>query len=388
MRHLFSHNRALMLPVFLAALVAGASQGLLGICGAFSDVAADAFCPFVLEIFTLGITTGTTPTTYDPTGNVTRLQMAAFLSRSVDGVLKRSGRRAALNRFWATRNEAAIDVTTVGTSAKHPAADGADVWVPGQTDGIVSRVRASDGALLGTWTGALFPIAALSAMGKIFVAGDAAPGRLYRIDPRGPAGAMTTVATTFGNFPQGIAFDGWRIWMTESLGSVSIVTPGASLPWTATTVTVGFTQPTGILFDGSSMWVTDKGPGTILKLDLNGAVLQTVTVGSGVEYPAFDGANIWVPNGLSGSVSVVRASNGAVLATLTGNGLSGPYAAAFDGERVLVTNQLGPSVSLWKAADLTAIANVSTGVASLPQGVCSDGLNFWIVIRGNQLARF
>jgi hypothetical protein len=48
----------------------GASSALLGVCGPFTDVAADAFCPFVLEIFYLGITTGTTPTTYDPTSNV------------------------------------------------------------------------------------------------------------------------------------------------------------------------------------------------------------------------------------------------------------------------------------------------------------------------------
>ena len=82
------------------ALFAGAAAPLLGTCGPFTDVAADAFCPFVLEIFTLGITTGTTPTTYDPAGNVTRLQMAAFLSRTVDGVVRRGSRRAALNQFW------------------------------------------------------------------------------------------------------------------------------------------------------------------------------------------------------------------------------------------------------------------------------------------------
>src|SRR5262249_20570220 len=76
--------------LFLAvAVFAGASRGLLGVCGPFTDVAADAFCPFVLEIFYLGITTGTTATTYDPTGNVTRLQMAAFLSRTVDGVARK-----------------------------------------------------------------------------------------------------------------------------------------------------------------------------------------------------------------------------------------------------------------------------------------------------------
>src|SRR5262249_8729200 len=88
----------------VAALLAGAGAALLGTCGPFTDVAADAFCPFVLEIFYLGITTGTTATTYDPTANVSRLQMAAFLSRTVDGVLKRGSRRATLDQFWTTQN--------------------------------------------------------------------------------------------------------------------------------------------------------------------------------------------------------------------------------------------------------------------------------------------
>src|SRR6185312_488575 len=91
------------LAVFLTmmgALLGGAGSAILGVCGPFTDVSDAGFCPFVLEIFTLGITTGTTPTTYDPTASVTRLQMAAFLSRTVDGVLKRGGPRAALGQFW------------------------------------------------------------------------------------------------------------------------------------------------------------------------------------------------------------------------------------------------------------------------------------------------
>src|SRR6202048_1133756 len=98
-------------PAFAASVLVvllGASSVLFGVCGPFTDVAADAFCPFVLEIFYLGITTGTTPTTYDPTSNVNRLQMAAFLSRSVDGVLKRGGRRAALGQFWTTQDSTVI----------------------------------------------------------------------------------------------------------------------------------------------------------------------------------------------------------------------------------------------------------------------------------------
>src|SRR4249919_3482481 len=105
-------------PVFAtlslaAAILAGAASALLGACGPFTDAAADSFCPFVLEIFYLGITTGTTATTYDPGSNVSRLQMAAFLSRTVDGVLKRGSRRAALDQHWTTQNSTVLGLTTL-----------------------------------------------------------------------------------------------------------------------------------------------------------------------------------------------------------------------------------------------------------------------------------
>jgi hypothetical protein len=45
------------------ALFAGASAPLSSICGPFTDTANDSFCPFVLEVFYLGITTGTTSAT-------------------------------------------------------------------------------------------------------------------------------------------------------------------------------------------------------------------------------------------------------------------------------------------------------------------------------------
>src|SRR5512144_844128 len=113
MRGVLSKRGTVMSVVLAAAVAGGAAGSLLGICGPFTDVAGDAFCPFVLEIFYLGITTGTTPTTYDPAGNVSRLQMAAFLSRSVDGVLKRGSRRAALYQFWTPQTPATLAVTTL-----------------------------------------------------------------------------------------------------------------------------------------------------------------------------------------------------------------------------------------------------------------------------------
>src|SRR6185369_157116 len=163
-----------------------------------------------------------------------------------------------------------------------------------------------------------------------------------------------------------IAFDGARIWTANSGGSVSIVTPGETIPWAVTTVTNAFSSPYGVLYDSANIWVTDFTGNFLVKLSSGGAVLQTVTLGSFLEFPAFDGTNIWVPGASPNTVSVVRASNGAVLRTLTGNGLSFPQAAAFDGERVMVTNYSGDSVSLWKAADLTPLGFFPTGFETAP----------------------
>jgi hypothetical protein len=53
-------------------------------------------------------------------------------------------------------------------------------------------------------------------------------------------------------------------------------------------------------------------------------------------------------------------------------------AVAFDGERIMVTNGNG-MVSLWKASSLTPLGNLNLGAGVFPNGVCSDGLHFWIV---------
>ena len=191
-----------------------------------------------------------------------------------------------------------------------------------------------------------------------------------------------------GDTPVQAAFDGFSVWTANLAGSVSSFNP-TDLGANPLVVKTGFAAPFGILYDGSNIWVTDIVARTLLKLDANAAILQTVTVGLSPRFPVFDGTNIWVPNFNSNSVSVVRASNGVVLATLTGNGLNGPVAAAFDGERAAVTNFSGDSVSLWKAADLTTIGSLALAPGSQPNGICSDGLNFWVALYGAaKLARF
>jgi hypothetical protein len=394
MKSLRGGRRVFVASVLVAgSLLCGGALSLLAVCGPFTDVAADAFCPFVLEIFYSGITTGTTPTTYDPASPVSRLQMAAFLSRTVDGVLRRGGERAALKRFWSSQNNTVLGLTTLAASPQFTEFDGEDVGVS-HSSGSISRVHASDGRLLGTWTGATGAQGVLSAMGKVFVTGLTNPGKLYQIDPSQPAGAVTTVATNLGLNSRGIAFDGSRIWtanigQSNSGGSVSIITPGATLPWSVTTVSTGFSTPEGSLFDGANIWVTDQFAGTLLKLSSTGSILQTVTfTPGGPRHPAFDGTNIWVPTN-NGRIAVVRASSGAILSTLSNAALGSGFAAAFDGQRILITHDDGSMISLWKAADLTPLGTVDPGGSTSPMGVCSDGLNFWIALGGpGQLARF
>lgn len=394
----FTFRAALMIAFVLFA--SGASTRLraeTGSCGSstitlpFTDVpAGNIFFCAIAEAFFSGLTNGTTPTTFSPSSSVPREQMAAFVTRTLDQSLKRGSRRTALDQYWTPTSGDSLALTTVGDAPKGVKSDGADLWVASYSGSSVSRVRASDGTLLGTWTGAPGAFGVLSVKGLIFVTGASTPGRLYEIDPTQPAGAVVTLTSSLGGGSQGIAFDGARIWTANpgSPGSVSIVTLN---PLSVSNVSTGFANPAGIVYDGTNMWVTDFGtsPGNLFKLDSNGAILQTIPVGDGPGFPAFDGTNIWVPNYTSGTLSVVRASTGAIVATLFGNGLFSPQTAAFDGERILITNFNGDSVSLWKAADLTRLGSVSTGASSKPFGACSDGLNFWITLNNtNKLARF
>jgi hypothetical protein len=390
------------LVLALALTITAASTRLQadsGTCGGqlinlpFTDVAGNAFFCQIAAAYFSGLTNGTTATTYSPTQNVTREQMAAFITRTQDSALRRGSRRAALKQ-WTQGAFSAGGMTTVGAGPISVESDGADLWVANNTDGSVSRVRASDGKLLETWTAADSARGVLVARGRIFVAGYLAPGKLYRIDPQQPAGDVTVVTSDLGDFPLGITTDGNFIWTANTGGSVSKVDPGDG---DVTTFTTGFSTPSGILYDGAHVWVTEFSPGRLLKLNSDGTIAQTVNVGTGARYAIFDGTNIWVPNSVANTVTVVRVKDAQgnplpaafVLTTLDGNGLLIPITAAFDGQRILITNSNSDSVSLWKATDLTPIGSFSSGTNTNPFGACSDGLNFWVTLQDtNKLARF
>ena len=227
-----------------------------GTCGGvqtsvpFTDVSGNAFFCQIAEAFVTGLTNGTTPNTYSPSAVVPREQMAAFITRTLDAALRRRSRRAALKQWSIPSELPETGKVAVGTGPTGVKFDGKDLWVANTTSGNIKRVRASDGLVLETWTGASFPTGVLVARGRVYVTGS--PSTLYVINPSNPPGPVAVVTNTLGFSPDQMATDGHYIWTANTAGSVSKVDPDTQA---TTTISAGFSHPQGILFDGSNIWV-------------------------------------------------------------------------------------------------------------------------------------
>ena len=175
-----------MLLIALISLITIASSRLkadTGSCGGvnvtlpFTDVAGNGFFCQIAAAYFSGLTNGTTPTTFSPGDFVTREQMAAFITRTLDQSLKRGSRRAAAKKWWMPQTVNSLTLTPVGSDPQSVEFDGTDLWVANISSSSVMRIRPSDGKVLGTWTGATFAYGIVAAMGKIFITGATNPGR-------------------------------------------------------------------------------------------------------------------------------------------------------------------------------------------------------------------
>jgi len=231
---------------------------------------------------------------------------------------------------------AAADQTTfpVGSSPYGVAFDGSNIWVTHSIGGIVTKLRASDGATLGA-----FPV---------------------------------------GTGPYSVAFDGSSIWVPNFLSN-NVTRLRASDGVNLGTFAVG-TSPVGVAFDGSNIWVSSFQDNRVTKLRASdGANLGSFAVGASPEGVAFDGSSIWVSNFQDNSVTKLRASDGANLGTFPVG--SNPAAVAFYGSGVWVVNLSSNNVTKLRASDG---ANLGTfPVGSNPFGVAFDGTSIWVVNQGS-----
>jgi hypothetical protein len=165
----------------------------------FNDVMTSPFFCQIAAAYFSGLTNGTGDgTTYSPTQTVTREQMAAFISRTMDQSLKRGSQRAVAKKWWAPQTAGNLTLITVGDGHQQVEFDGTDLWVVNSNGDTVTRVRSGDGAVLGTWTGATGIYGVVCAMGKVFITGAAIPGRLYMIDPTQAPGVVITLTSSLG----------------------------------------------------------------------------------------------------------------------------------------------------------------------------------------------
>ena len=124
----------------------------------------------------------------------------------------------------------------VGTDPAGMAFDGANIWVANDGSNNVTKLRASDGANLGTFA--------------------------------------------VGSQPFGVAFDGANIWVAN-FGSNNVTKLRASDGANLGTFAVG-AVPNGVAFDGANIWVANVGSNNVTKLRASdGANLGTFPVGTG-----------------------------------------------------------------------------------------------------------
>src|SRR5688572_31446203 len=114
--------RAVVLLSLMASLTVLSSrlQADTGSCGGatttlpFTDVMGNPlFCQIASAYFS-GLTNGTTATTYSPGANVTREQMAAFITRTMDQSLKRGSQRATAEKWFTPQDVDSLTLTDIG----------------------------------------------------------------------------------------------------------------------------------------------------------------------------------------------------------------------------------------------------------------------------------
>ena len=167
-------------------------------------------------------------------------------------------------------NAFTIETFPVGSCPRGMVSDGVNLWVANLCDDTVSKLRASDGTLLGT-----------------FATGS----------------------------PVSLAFDGANIWVTN-VSADTVTKLRASDGALIGIYSVGFTRPHGIVFDGTNIWVVGDGDINKNVSELRGSdgtILASFDIGTAPARIAFDGSDVWITDQIDHTVTELRVSDGTIL---------------------------------------------------------------------------
>jgi hypothetical protein len=233
---------------------------------------------------------------------------------------------------WYELNQTGLQYP-IGSAGTQIAFDGTNMWISRATFGAVSKVRVSDGTLVGK-----YPVS--------------------------------------GGETQGVAFDGANIWVAVGDFSRNLTKIRAS----DATILGGVTleaDPFGLAFDGANIWATN-GPNSVTKVRAtDGVILGTFNAGQNPLNIAFDGANVWITNSIGNTVTKIRASDGATLGTF--NVAASPFGIAFDGTNVWVTHPEANLLTKLRASDGATLGTFAIG--GFPVGIVFDGAHIWVSSR-------
>ena len=278
---------------------------------------------------------------------------------------------------WYDVNDSGLTIST-GIRPAALAFDGANIWVANDGSDTVTKLRAADGANLGTFDVGALPRGFAFDGVNIWVlnANDLTLTQMRASD----AETLSTVPLSgipTSDIPRAITFDGSHIWVATRDGSVLKISPISGQQVGSVNVKAFNVDatPTAIAFDGTNVWVANARSNNVTKFRAAGGdILGVFDVGNDPAGLAFDGANIWVANESGDTVTKLRAADGVNLGTFDVG--DGPVALAFDGANIWVANNASDSLTKLRATDGADLGTSDTGDG--PRALAFDGANIWV----------
>jgi len=374
------HRKWLLLSVLGLLVVSGGAASTLT-CGPFSDVSGGQ-CAFILQLYYLGIAGGTSATTFDPTANVTRGQVAVFMGAAMGWIKRTENPLRVANKanvymfdfdydnyasantsfpngfctdgvfnYVANQNNNKIDVYqnygnhtafssfTTATANNRLACNATWIWATSLDGNSVKRINLKTGAVTDPW-----------------VAG-----------PAGGAGDIINL--------------GYELVVTTSTGLYMFDHSGGNTH----TATFG-SGVYGVVADQNNFLYANTGSTLYKTTNTGGILASTPLSGTGNFYPVFDGAAVWVP--VSNGIDIFATNmnlidhrpltdGGATAVAVVGGG--------FDGRHVIYGfyGDLGCGGN-----NGTVVISYEAGTHAPIQGIgeiCGDGLPYTIGWDGSHL---
>jgi len=277
------------------------------------------------------------------------------------------------NALWTAMASAQLPpraVETFRVPSSYPgslAFDGANIWVTSSNSAYVSKLRASDGALLGNFPVPTTNYSATFDGTYVWISNRTFPG-ITRLRP--DDGSVEGTYLTGQVAAYRMLFDGENVWANTAASVVKL---------RASDVTILGTYPVqalfGLAFDGSNIWATSYYFNSVTKIRANdGTILGSYPVGSYPVGVAFDGSSIWVASPTDNTLTQLRASDGAFLHTVPVG--HAPCDVVFDGHHIWTVNADDKTAMRINPKNGAIQRAYSTG--PVPQFLLFDGTNIWV----------